>query len=154
MTGTSSPSVYKTGSARYHIRWVAIQIGNGTIGPHTADEVLLNGYGDCKDQVMLLVALMRAKDLAADPALINSGNSYTSPGAAVVGAFTHCITYLPEWDIGADTARRSERYRSRITAPVVHAVLQGEVRRNTPVLPPGAASMSLNTRCGSIRRVR
>jgi hypothetical protein len=32
--------------------------------------------------VMLLVALMRAKDLAADPVLINSGNSYTLPGAA------------------------------------------------------------------------
>ena len=133
-----------------NIRWVAIQIGNGTIVPHTADEVLSNGYGDCKDQVMLLIALMRAKDLAAEPVLINSGNSYTLPGAAVVGAFTHCITYLPEWGIYADTTAGGAPFGTLpfqdYGKPVVHAVLQGEVRHNTPVLPPGAASMSLNTK--------
>jgi hypothetical protein len=133
-----------------NIRWVAIQIGNGTIVPHTADEVLSNGYGDCKDQVMLLVALMHAKNLAADPVLINLGNSYTLPGAAVVGAFTHCITYLPEWGIYADTTAGGAPFGTLpfqdYGKPVVHAVLQGEVRHNTPDLSPGVASMSLNTK--------
>jgi hypothetical protein len=133
-----------------NIRWVAIQVGNGTIIPHTADEVLSNGYGDCKDQVMLLIALMRAKDIAAEPGLINSGNSYTLPGAAVVGAFTHCITYLPELDIYADTTVGGAPFGTLpfqdYGKPVVHAVLQGEVRHSTPVLPPGVASMSLSTK--------
>jgi hypothetical protein len=133
-----------------NIRWVAIQIGNGTIVPHTADVVLSNGYGDCKDQVMLLVALMRARGIAADPVLINFGNSYTLPGAPVIGAFTHCITYLPEWDIYADTTAGGAPFGTLpfqdYGKPVVQAVLQGEVRHNTPVLPPGVANMSLSTK--------
>ena len=132
-----------------NIRWVAIQIGNGTIVPHTADEVLANGYGDCKDQVMLLVALMHAKGFAAEPVLINLGNSYTLPGAAVIGAFTHCITYLPEWGIYADTTAGGAPFGTLpfpdYGKPVVHAVLQGEVRHTTPVLAPGVASTSLTT---------
>ena len=47
-----------------NIRWVAIYICNGTLIPHTADEVLANGYGDCRDRVMLLMACIVA-DLAA-----------------------------------------------------------------------------------------
>jgi transglutaminase-like putative cysteine protease len=109
-----------------NIRWVAIQTGNGRIVPHTAGEVLSNGYGDCKDQVMLLIALIRAKGLPAEPVLINLGNSCTLPGAAVVGAFTHCITYLPEWGIYADTTVGGAPFGTLpfqdYGKPVVHAV--------------------------------
>ena len=117
-----------------NIRWVAIQIGNGTIGPHTADERLLDGYGDNKDQVMPLVALMRAKDLAA------------RPGTDQLRQFLHVAGRSRGWRVHAPhhlsagmghlcrhrplAARRSERYRSRITASRwCMRVLQGEVRR-------------------------
>ncbi len=133
-----------------NIRWVAIQIGNGTIVPHTADEILANGYGDCKDQVMLLVALMHAKGLTAEPVLINLGNSYTLPGAAMVAAFTHCITYPPEWGIYADTTAGGAPFGTLpfpdYGKPVVHAVPQGGVRHDTPVLHQGVANVSLDTK--------
>lgn len=133
-----------------NIRWVAIYIGNGTIVPHDADEVLANGYGDCKDQVMLLVALMHTKGLAAEPVLINHGNSYTLPGAAVVGAFTHCITYFPEWDIYADTTAGGAPFGTLPFAdygkPVVHAVAEGAVVHTTPLPSPDLATMTLSTK--------
>ena len=47
------------------VRWVAIYVGDGAFVPHAADQVLANGYGDCKDQVALLVALLRARGIAA-----------------------------------------------------------------------------------------
>ena len=132
-----------------HIRWVAIHIGNGSIIPHVADDVLANGYGDCKDQVMLLIALLRAKGVSADPVLINADNSYTLPAAAVVNAFTHCITYLPEWDIYADTTAGGAVFGTLPSQdygkPVVHAVMEGPVRHRTPVLAPGVAATSLHT---------
>jgi hypothetical protein len=133
-----------------HIRWVAIYIGNGTLIPHAADDVLTNGYGDCKDQVMLLMALMRAKGIGAEPVLINSGASYQLPGAAVIGAFNHCITYLPDWDIYADTTAGGAPFGTLPSTdygkPVVHAVLEGETRHRTPVMPTGLARASLITK--------
>jgi hypothetical protein len=133
-----------------NIRWVAIHIGNGTVVPHDADQVLENGYGDCQDQVMLLVALMHAKGLAAEPVLINLGNSYSLPAAAVLGAFTHCITYLPDWRIYADTTAGGAPFGTLpftdYAKPVVHAILQGEVRHSTPILRPGVATVSLSTK--------
>jgi hypothetical protein len=132
-----------------NIRWVAIYIGNGTFIPHTADEVLANGYGDCKDQVMLLMALMHAKGISAEAVLINAGASYRLPEAAVIGAFTHCITYLPDWDLYADTTAGGAPFGTLPSTdygkPVVHAVLQGGARHSTPILPAGVAKVSLSS---------
>ncbi len=85
------------------VRWVAIYVGDGAFVPHAADEVLANGYGDCKDQVVLLVALLHARGIAAEPVLVNLGPTYTFSGVPTLTAFNHVITYLPEWDLYADT---------------------------------------------------
>ena len=37
-----------------NIRYVAVTLGSGGYVPHSADEVLANEYGDCKDHVVLL----------------------------------------------------------------------------------------------------
>ena len=117
--------------------------------PHAADLVLANGYGDCKDQVMLMMALLHAKGIAADPVLINAGASYTLPGPPVVNAFTHCITYLPEWDTYADTTAGGAPFG---TLPftdygkaIVRGIASGPVLGHTPVVPEGIATASLRT---------
>jgi transglutaminase-like putative cysteine protease len=56
---------------------VAVWLGNGGYVPHDAATILENGYGDCKDHVALLGALLKAKGIASEPVLINSGNRYT-----------------------------------------------------------------------------
>jgi hypothetical protein len=59
-----------------HIRYVAVFLGNGGYEPHDSASILENGYGDCKDHVVLLEALLKAKGIASMPTLIDSGNRY------------------------------------------------------------------------------
>ena len=90
------------------IRYVAIYFGAGGVVPHYANEIIKNRYGDCKDKTTLLIALLKAKGIAASSADINSGSSYSMPKLAVLGPFNHVITYLPEWDMYLDpTAERA-----------------------------------------------
>jgi Domain of Unknown Function with PDB structure (DUF3857)/Transglutaminase-like superfamily len=86
-----------------HIRYVAILLGNGGFEPHDAATILGNGYGDCKDHVVLLEALLAAKGIASAPVLINSGNRYRLPEAATPAAFNHVLSYLPEFDLYIDS---------------------------------------------------
>ena len=85
-----------------HIRYVAVFLGNGGYEPHEADKILENGYGDCKDHVVLLEALLKAKGVASVPVLIDSGNRYRAPETATPAAFNHVLSYLPEFDLYVD----------------------------------------------------
>jgi Domain of Unknown Function with PDB structure (DUF3857)/Transglutaminase-like superfamily len=86
-----------------HIRYVAIFLGNGGYEPHDAATILENRYGDCKDHVVLLEALLKAKGIASVPVLINLTNRYRLPEAATPAAFNHVLTYLPEFDLYVDS---------------------------------------------------
>ena len=82
-----------------HIRYVAVFLGNGGYEPHEAIKILENGYGDCKDHVVLLEALLKAKGIASVPVLIDSGNRYRVPEAATPAAFNHLLSHLPEFEL-------------------------------------------------------
>ena len=86
-----------------HIRYVAVFLGNGGYEPHEAIKILENGYGDCKDHVVLLEALLKAKDIASVPVLVDSGNRYGVPEAATPAAFNHVLSYLPEFELYVDS---------------------------------------------------
>ncbi len=55
-----------------NIRYVSISFGVGRLQPHSASEVLQNGFGDCKDKHTLLQALLRAEGIQSYPVLISS----------------------------------------------------------------------------------
>jgi transglutaminase-like putative cysteine protease len=79
-----------------NIRYVAVYLGAGGVVPHTAETVLANRYGDCKDHVALLQALLAAKGIDSSGALVNLGSSYWLPEVATApGVFNHIITYIP-----------------------------------------------------------
>ncbi len=84
------------------VRYVAVSMGTGGYVPHSADEVIKAGYGDCKDKTTLLGALMAAKGLRALPALIRTGDRYTWQEVPLLVAFNHVILYLPEFDVYVD----------------------------------------------------
>jgi transglutaminase-like putative cysteine protease len=131
-----------------HIRYVGIELGRGGVVPHDADTVLGNGYGDCKDHVVLFAALLKAKGIKSEMALINLGNSYALPEPPTLAQLNHVITWLPEFKLYVDTTAAVAPFGTlpflEYGKPVVHAVEQG-ARRTTPVLPPGEATMSLRT---------
>jgi transglutaminase-like putative cysteine protease/tetratricopeptide (TPR) repeat protein len=54
------------------VRYVSISLGIGRYQPHSASDVLQNGYGDCKDKHTLFSALLRAEGIQSYPVLIDS----------------------------------------------------------------------------------
>lgn len=85
-----------------NIRYVGSYIGNGGFVPHDSQAILDNRWGDCKDHVVILEALLAAKGIDSSPALINSGDSYVLPKLAGL-VFDHVITYVPSLDLYLDS---------------------------------------------------
>jgi hypothetical protein len=77
------------------VRYVFAHVGRGGYEPHDAAEVLKNGYGDCKDQSVLAVMLLRKLGIAADPALIIT-RGRGIPDMQIPGvSFDHMIVHIP-----------------------------------------------------------
>lgn len=86
-----------------NIRYLGIYMGDGGYVPHDAQSILDNHYGDCKDHVVLLEALLKAVEIDSTPALINMGFAYKLPKLPIVTPFNHVITYVPEFDLFLDS---------------------------------------------------
>ncbi|MGB8012051.1 MAG: DUF3857 domain-containing protein [Terriglobales bacterium] len=74
-----------------NVRYVSISLGVGRYQPHSASDVLQNGYGDCKDKHTLLSAMLRAEGIQSYPVLIGSARLLDAdvPSPA---QFDHVIT--------------------------------------------------------------
>jgi transglutaminase-like putative cysteine protease/tetratricopeptide (TPR) repeat protein len=74
-----------------NVRYVSISLGIGRYQPHSAADVLQNGYGDCKDKHTLFSALLRAEGIQSYPVLIDSSRKLDAdvPSPA---QFNHVIT--------------------------------------------------------------
>lgn len=107
-----------------NIRYVAVYLGNGGLEPHSAQSVLDHRYGDCKDHVVLLEALLAAKGIASSPVLIGAGGGPVLSNIPLVERFNHVMTYLPEFDLYVDStspwARFGQLPAEDLGAPVLH----------------------------------
>ena len=74
-----------------HIRYIALDFGIGHYQPHSAAEVLVNQYGDCKDKDTLLEALLRARGFSTASVLIGAGIA-PLPDVPTPAIFNHAIT--------------------------------------------------------------
>jgi hypothetical protein len=54
------------------IRYVAVEYGQAGYEPHQAADIFKNKYGDCKDQAILLVAMLNKAGFQASPVLIGT----------------------------------------------------------------------------------
>jgi transglutaminase-like putative cysteine protease len=87
-----------------NVRYVAFEIGRGGVVPHDADAIIAAGYGDCKDHVTLLQALLAAKGIGSEGVLVDARSSYWAPTIPIsVGPFDHIITYLPAFKTYVDS---------------------------------------------------
>ncbi len=85
-------TIYNFVSLRFH--YIGLDFGIGRYQPHAADDVLGNGYGDCKDKHTLLAALLKAAGYDAWPALIHSLRKL-DPDVPSPAQFNHVITVVP-----------------------------------------------------------
>jgi len=74
------------------VRYVSVTFKLATHQPHSAAETLKNGYGDCKDQTLLLQALCREAGINSCPILIGYPyNTDVREDRPAVELFNHCI---------------------------------------------------------------
>jgi transglutaminase-like putative cysteine protease len=94
-----------------NIRYVLIWLDVGGVVPHDAGAILASKYGDCKDHVTLLEALLAAKGIRSSPVLVNLGSTYWLPGvAAPFPVFNHAISYLPDFKLFVDSTAGVARF--------------------------------------------
>lgn len=89
-----------------HIRYLGVYAGSGGYVPHSAASILKNRFGDCKDHVALLEALLRSVGIESTPALINAERAYQLPRTPGTGLFDHVITYVPSLNLFLDSTAR------------------------------------------------
>jgi tetratricopeptide (TPR) repeat protein len=102
-------AIYQYVSSR--IRYIGIDLGVSRYTPHSAEDVLNNRYGDCKDKHTLFAALLEAENIHAWPVLIGSkmriDTDMPSPST-----FDHVISAIPKGDsyIFLDTTPETAPY--------------------------------------------
>jgi len=86
------------------IRYVGVEYGEAGFEPHRAAEIFKNKYGDCKDQVMLLVSMLRYAGISAYPVLIGTKGSYPLDEKFPSLIFDHaiCLAKIGERSIFLD----------------------------------------------------
>jgi len=77
-----------------NIRYVAVAYGQAGYEPHQAEEIFLNKYGDCKDQSILLVTMLRQAGLKAYPVLIGTRDYFNLYPDFPSVLFNHCIAMV------------------------------------------------------------
>jgi tetratricopeptide (TPR) repeat protein len=77
------------------IRYVGIELGMSAYRPHPATDCFRNRYGDCKDQSVLLAAMLRHVGIDAYLALVSSGAGTVDRELPDLGQFNHVIVYVP-----------------------------------------------------------
>lgn len=132
-----------------HIRYVAIELGKGSLVPHDAETVLANGYGDCKDHAVLLSTLLKAKGIDSQTVLINNTTDYTLTEVPTFIQLNHAITWLPEFDLYLDSTAGVAPFGvlpfQEYGKPIVRTALSGSTVTTMPLLPPGATTVTTKT---------
>jgi len=76
---------------------LADERGIGSLVPTVADSVVERGFGDCKDRVVLLIALLEAAGVEAQPVLVRAApEDDIAPDFVAPQEFTHMIAWLPK----------------------------------------------------------
>lgn len=73
------------------IRYVAVEYGQAGYEPHQAADIFRNKYGDCKDQAILLVTMLKEAGCKAFPVLIATREAYNLNEDFPSMLFNHCI---------------------------------------------------------------
>ncbi|MGD9015673.1 MAG: DUF3857 domain-containing protein, partial [Candidatus Omnitrophota bacterium] len=73
------------------IRYVAVEYGQAGHEPHKATDIFFNKYGDCKDQAILLITMLRQIGIESYPVLIGTDEYLNLEEDFPSVNFNHCI---------------------------------------------------------------
>lgn len=126
-----------------NIRYVAVEYGQAGYEPHAAADVFRNKYGDCKDQAVLLVTMLRQIGAKAYPVLIPTKDAYNLNADFPSMLFNHAIAAVELQDkiifmdptaqtcSFGDLPRDDQARRVLLIAGQDYKILE------TPLYPPG-----------------
>jgi hypothetical protein len=80
---------------RKRIKYVALYMANDGWEPHDIAHILQKRYGDCKDHVTLMYAMLKIAGVPAQPVLVSTFNEFELDAIPSNGSFNHTILYLP-----------------------------------------------------------
>ncbi|NIM97090.1 MAG: DUF3857 domain-containing protein [candidate division Zixibacteria bacterium] len=81
------------------IRYISVAVGTGAFKPHLCADILEYAYGDCKDMTSLVIALLRAANVEAFPALLSTkGHRSVLNDMPKVKQFDHVVVAVPSED--------------------------------------------------------
>ena len=92
-----------------NIRYFLIVLDRGGWLPHDSQQILKNGYGDCKDYTVLIHALLKAKGIDSVPVLVRSELGNWFPAVPTMEYFNHAIVYIPSLKLFADATMPNTR---------------------------------------------
>lgn len=81
--------------------YLPLNIESGFV-PNTADDIIENGFGDCKDHVTLMQALLSSQRIKSEPVLVGWNNSFKELPLSNPTQFNHVIIYLPDYNLYAN----------------------------------------------------
>jgi tetratricopeptide (TPR) repeat protein len=116
------------------VRYVALAMGAGGLVPADAETTWSRRYGDCKGKTALLIALLRAMDIQAEPVLVNTSmGDGMDARLPMVGLFDHVLVRatIAGKTYWLDGTRTNDTSLDRLRIPAFDWGL--------PVVPTGAA---------------
>jgi transglutaminase-like putative cysteine protease/tetratricopeptide (TPR) repeat protein len=123
------------------IRYVAVEYGQAGFEPHSAMEIFKNKYGDCKDQAILLIAMLRCSGISAHPVLIGTRGCWVLDEEFPALTFNHAIVVaevegkMVFLDPTAETASYGDLPSSDQDRKVLVFYEQGARIEKTPLFP-------------------
>ncbi len=134
---------------RDNVRHIAIPLEQTHIDPNDAELVMNKCYGDDKDHVVLLYALLAARKIPAEIVLLNGSNSSTIADPPNIRPMDHLILFLPTFNVYVDTTLKVAPFGvlafGELGKPAIHLVASGDARRTIPIPASGATMARLFT---------
>ena len=131
-----------------HVRYTGLHMGEKALLPTAPDETLKRGFGDCKDQSLLVVGLLRAQGIEAHLALMNSGEYQDiDPELPGLRTLDHAIVRaggdLDLWIDPTDTNAPAGQLRQSTEGRYALVIAPGTTALSTTTTP-GATASSVN----------
>ena len=135
---------------RDHIRVVPIPLEESNPEPHDAEQVMTKLYGDNKDHVVLLYALLAARGIPAEFVLLNDTNDSTIADPPNLRPMNHLILYLPGFKTYIDSTKGVAPFGilpfTELGKPAIHLNgSSGLARRDIPLPASGDTLADMKT---------
>lgn len=127
--------------AQRDIRYVAIEIGIGSHQPHEAREVFAGRYGDCKDKVTLLAAMLQAIGVDSYYLLAHTERGVVNRAFPTGSLFNHVISAIK---LARDA--ETDRFDARLDHPSLGRLLLFDPTQ--PMTPFGSLPAGLQANSG------